>query len=270
MAKKNAKIEMPIDQRETFVSLQAKLGESNLSIEEKLKTLYELQVADSELDKIHQLRGELPLDVAKLEEDIAELKVKSKEMSAIIDEYNKGIVSNKMRLAESQSQIEKYRAQLENIANSREYDSLMKELENEEVLKKIADKNILEFKNKIAYSKQDLEEIKYRTSIKNEALKAKKVELTTIIEATSADEAKLQANREKCAEKIDERTMSAYERIRLSNSNKLAVVSIYNSNSCGGCFSIITPQKLVDIASNKKMIICEYCGRILVNSEFED
>ena len=270
MAKKTKKIETPIDRRETFVSLSSKLGDSNLSVEEKLKTLYELQLADSALDKIYQLRGELPLDVENLENEIAELKAKSSEFSALIDEYNKGIVANKMKLAESQTQIEKYKGQLENIANSREYDSLIKELENEEVLKKIADKNILEFKNKISYGKQDIEEIKYRLSIKNEALKAKKVELETIIEATSVEETKLQANRDLCASKIDERVMSAYELIRTTNKNKLAVVSVFNGNSCGGCFGIITPQRLVDIASNKKMIICEHCGRILVNSEFED
>ncbi len=269
MAKKTKKIETPIDQRETFVSLQSNFADSSISVEEKLRTLYALQQSDSALDKIHQLRGELPLDVMKLEEELAELKAKSSAMTAFIDELSKGIVANKLDVAESQSQIEKYKSQLENIANSREYDSLNKELENQDLLKKIAEKNIAEFKLQVSEKKQDLEDIKYLINIKNEACKAKKQELSTIVESTSKEEAKLDASRNACAAKIDARTMSAYERIRESKTNKLAVVTIYNGNSCGGCFSIIAPQKLVDISANKKLIICEYCGRILVNPESE-
>ena len=105
--------------------------------------------------------------------------------------------------------------------------------------------------------------------MRTEDLKAKKQELATIVESTSKDEEMLRANREACAERIDERTMSAYDHIRESCNNRLAVVSVFNGDSCGGCFNTIAPQRLIDIASNKKMIVCEYCGRILVNPDFE-
>ena len=126
-----------------------------------------------------------------------------------------------------------------------------------------------EAKERIQEKKADLEVIKDRITVKTDDLAAKKEELATIVEATSAEEAKLRANREACAEKIDARTMSAYDRIRESCNNRLAVVSVFNADSCGGCFNTIAPQRLIDIKSNKKMIICEYCGRILVNPDFE-
>ena len=149
------------------------------------------------------------------------------------------------------------------------YDSINKEIENQDLLRQIAEKNIGEAKERIADKKADLEVIKERIAVRNDDLVAKKEELTSIVESTAKDEAVLQAKREACAAKIDARTMSAYERIRQSCNNHLAVVSVYNGNSCGGCFNTIAPQKLIDIASNKKLIICEYCGRILVNPDFE-
>ena len=117
--------------------------------------------------------------------------------------------------------------------------------------------------------KADQDNLKYFIAIRSEDLKAKKEELATIVESTSKEEEKLEQKRKECAAKIDPRTMSAYDRIRASVHNHLAVVSVYNGDSCGGCFSTITPQRLVDIASNKKLIICEHCGRIIVNPDFE-
>ena len=155
------------------------------------------------------------------------------------------------------------------MANSREYDSLNKEIENQGLLKQIAEKNIIETKEMILGKKGEAEIVKEKISIRQDDLKAKKEELATIVEATSKEEAKLRAERDACAEKIDARTMSAYDRIRQSCNNHLAVVSVFNNDSCGGCFNTIAPQRLIDIASNKKMIICEYCGRILVNPDFE-
>ena len=161
------------------------------------------------------------------------------------------------------------KAQLDNVANSREYDSLNKEIENQGLLKQIAEKNIIETKEMILGKKGEAEIVKEKISIRQDDLKAKKEELATIVEATSKEEAKLRAERDACAEKIDARAMSAYDRIRLSCNNHLAVVSVFNNDSCGGCFNTIAPQRLIDIASSKKMIICEYCGRILVNPDFE-
>ena len=269
MAKKTKKIETPIDQRETFVSIQKSFADSDLSVEEKLKTLYALQQADTEIDKILQLRGELPLEVESLENEIAELKGKTANISAHIDELNDKISEAKHNIAECESQLEKYKSQLENVANSREYDSLNKEIENQELLKAIAEKNIDESKRAISAKKADIEAIKEKIGVRTEDLKAKTAELSTIVESTAAEEANLRAQSDACAEKIDARTMSAYDRIRKSCNNHLAVVSVFNGDSCGGCFNSIPPQRLIDIASNKKMIICEYCGRILVNPDFE-
>ena len=269
MAKKTKKIETPIDQRETFVSIQKSFADSDLSVSEKLKTLYILQQADTEIDKILQLRGELPLEVEQLEEEIADLKAKSTRISEQIEEMTKFIAENKLNITECDAQIEKYKGQLDNISNSREYDSLNKEIENQGLLRQIAEKHIGEAKERIFDKKNDLEVVKEKINVRSEDLAAKKEELATIVEATSKDEERLRANREACAAKIDARTMSAYDRIRESCNNHLAVVSVFNGDSCGGCFNTIAPQRLIDIASNKKMIICEHCGRILVNPDFE-
>ena len=269
MAKKIKKVETPIDQRETFVSIQKNFADSDLSVEEKLKTLYALQQADSAIDKILQLRGELPAEVEALEAEITAMKGKANEVSAIIDGLNRNIADNKQNIIECDTQIAAYQKQLENITNSREFDSLNKEIENQELLHKIAEKVIGDSKVQIAERKADLEDIKDRISIRNEDLKAKKEELAGIVESTAKEEEKLLENRKKCAAKIDPRTMSAYERIRASAHNHLAVVTVYNGNACGGCFNTIIPQRLIDIASNKKLIICEHCGRIIVNPDFE-
>ncbi len=269
MAKKTKKIETPIDRRETFVSIQKSFADSDISVSEKLQTLYALQNADTAIDKILQFRGELPIEVEALENEILELKAKAARTSEMIEEYTKFINENKLGIAESDAQIEKYRAQLDNIENSREFDSLNKEIENQGYLRQIAEKNINETKARILDKKNDLEVIKEKLAVRNDDLKAKKEELANIVESTSKEEEALRAKREACAAKIDERTMSAYDHIRQSCNNHLAVVSIFNGDSCGGCFNTIAPQRLIDIASNRKMIVCEYCGRILVNPDFE-
>lgn len=269
MAKKTKKIETPIDQRETFVSIQKNFADSDLSVSEKLQTLYALQQADTEIDKILQLRGELPVEVEHLEAEIADLKAKSARIAEQIEAYTKSIAENKNNISDCDAQIEKYKSQLENVANSREYDSLNKEIENQGLLRQIAEKNIYETKEMIMNKKGEAEIVKEKISVRQDDLKAKKEELSTIVESTAKEEERLRAVRENCAAKIDARTMSAYERIRSSCNNHLAVVSVFNNDSCGGCFNTIAPQRLIDIASNKKMIICEYCGRILVNPDFE-
>ena len=269
MAKKTKKIETPIDQRETFVSIQKNFADSDLSVAEKLKTLYVLQQADTAIDKIYQLRGELPMEVEQLETEIAELNAKAGRVAELIEEYTKAVAENKNEIVDCDAQIEKYKSQIDNISNSREYDSLNKEIENQGLLRQIAEKNIREYKERILDKKTELEVVKEKIAVREEDLKAKQEELATIVEATSKEEEKLTKEREACAAKIDARTMSAYDHIRKSCNNQLAVVSVFNNDSCGGCFNTIAPQKLIDIASNRKMIICEYCGRILVNPEFE-
>ena len=265
------KVEAPIDNRETFVSLQKSFADSDMPVEEKLKTLYQLQAADSEIDKILQLRGELPAEVAALEEEISTLKERSAALAAVVDQLNRNIADAKLSISEHESVIEKYQRQLETIANSREYDSLNKEIENQELLRQIDEKTINDTRFEIGSKKAEAEELKDRLTIRQEDLKAKKEELENIVEETAKEEAVLRARREECAAKIDARTMSAYERIRESVHNHLAVVGIYNGDSCGGCFNTITPQRRVEIASNKKLIICEreHCGRIIINPDFE-
>ena len=269
MAKKTKKIETPIDQRETFVSIQKSFVDSDLTVAEKLKILYALQQADTEIDKILQLRGELPMEVAALEDELVELNAKAARVAELIEGYTRSISDNKLNIAECDAQIEKYKSQLENVANSREYDSLNKEIENQELLRQIAEKNINETKERIFDKKNELEVVKEKIAVRTEDLKAKNEELATIVESTAKEEEVLRANRDACASKIDARTMSAYEHIRQSCNNHLAVVSVFNGDSCGGCFNTIAPQRLIDIAANRKMIVCEYCGRILVNPDFE-
>lgn len=267
--KKIKKVDTPIDERETFVSLQKNFADSDVSVGEKLKTLYDLQEADSAIDKILQLRGELPSEVEALEDEIAELKARQAQDAAVIDAYNDTIAENRQNIIDCDVQIEKYQQQLDSISNSREFDSINKEIENQGLLRQIAQKSINDTKIAIAERKEDLESLKDFIVVREDDLKAKKEELATIVESTSKEEARLEAIREACAARIDARTKSAYDRIRASVHNHLAVVSVYNGDACGGCFNTITPQRLVDIASNKKLIICEHCGRIIVNPDFE-
>jgi len=264
--KKTKKIETPIDQRETFASIQKTFADSEISVEGKLKTLYALQQVDIQIDKILQLRGELPLEVETLEDELAEVEAKIAAINEEIDLNATVVAQKKHELAETESQIEKYKSQLDLVSNSREFDSLQKEIENQELLHAIAEKVIAETRERTLDRKQALENMKERQEVKVADLDAKKQELATIVEATAAEEAQLNEQRAACAAKIDERTMSAYEHIRGSVRNKLAVVSIYN-DSCGGCLSTIPPQRLIDVKSNSKLIICEYCGRILMNAE---
>ena len=269
MAKKIKKVETPIDQRETFVSLQKNFADSELSVEEKLRVLYDLQKADVAIDKILQLRGELPEEVEALENEVADLKAKVAQETEVIDRFNKSIAANKQNIIDLDEEIAKYQEQLNNISNSREFDSINKEIENQGYLRQISEKNINDSKMAIANKKAAIEDLKHIISMRTEDLKAKRQELDSIVESTADEEAALIEKRNACAAKIDARTMSAYDRIRKSVHNHLAVVSVYNGDSCGGCFNTITPQRLLEIASNRKLIICEHCGRIIVNADFE-
>lgn len=272
--KKKVNVPTPIDERETFVSLRKNFAENEQLVQEKLKTLYELQNTDIEIDKLLQLRGELPEEVSALESEVESLKTKKARMEEMIDGYNQGIENDKKHIDELDKEIEEYRKKLENISNSREYDSVNKELENQGLLRAISEKNIREAREAIDSRRQDIERIDDRIFIREADLEAKRSELSTITEATAPQEKELVARREAFISKLDERTISAYERIRKSTHNHLAVVSLFPKNedgtygdACGGCFHTITPQRLIDIASGKKLVICEHCGRIIVNPE---
>jgi hypothetical protein len=271
----------PVDERETFVSLQKNFAESEQSTQEKLKVLYELQAADVAIDELVHLRGELPAEVAFLEEELGGLQAKSDRIGQLIEGYNQTIDAANKQIVELDAEIEKYRSQLENISNSREFDSINKELENQGLLRAIAEKNIREAREAIEDRKMERERLADRILIREEDLKAKQEELATIVESTAKEEKALQAKRDACAAKIDERTLSAYERIRGNAHNHLAVVTLryrYAESekegekdkldaACGGCFHTITPQRMIDIESGKKLVICEHCGRIIVNPD---
>ncbi|MCR5840569.1 MAG: hypothetical protein K6G86_00660 [Bacteroidales bacterium] len=281
--KKTTKVAAPVDERETFVSLQKNFAESEQSTQEKLKVLYELQAADVAIDELVHLRGELPAEVSFLEEELSGLRAKSDRIGQLIEGYNQTIDACNKQIVELDAEIEKYRSQLENISNSREFDSINKELENQGLLRAIAEKNIREAREAIEDRKMERERLGDRILIREEDLKAKQEELATIVESTAKEEKALQAKRDACAAKIDERTLSAYERIRGNAHNHLAVVTLryrYKDAdsekdgerdkldaACGGCFHTITPQRMIDIESGKKLVICEHCGRIIVNPD---
>ena len=163
MAKKTKKFDTPIDQRETFVSIQKSFADSDLSVSEKLQTLYALQQADTAIDKILQLRGELPMEVEQLETEIADLKAKATRLAEMVEEFNAFINANKINMAECDDQIAKYKAQIENVSNSREYDSLNKEIENQGLLRQIAEKHIGEAKERIFERRTTLRSLRRRS-----------------------------------------------------------------------------------------------------------
>ncbi len=262
--KKTKKIVTPIDERETFVSLQKNFADTESNTEEKLKILYDLQNADNAIEKLIQLRGELPSEVAELESQVTSCNDKIAEQEQVIAQYNDNIAAMNEDIVSLDTEMEKYRQQLENISNSREFDSINKELENLGILRKIDEKKIGESREAIADCKAAIQRINDKLDVLNIDLEAKKEELAKIVESTSKEEKVLVKKRDELAAKLDERTVSAYDRIRASVHNHLAVVTVFNGDSCGGCFNTVTPQRLIDIASGKKLVICEHCGRIIV------
>ena len=264
--KKTKKIATPIDERETFVSLQKTFADSESNTEEKLKILYDLQNADNAIEKLVQLRGELPAEVAALESDVEACNTRIADLERIISQYNDNIAAMNEDIVGLDAEIEKYRQQLEKISNSREFDSINKELENLGILRKIDEKKIGESRDAIAENKATIERVNDKLGVLDIDLEAKREELARIVESTAKEEKVLVKTRDDLAAKLDERTLSAYNRIRASVHNHLAVVTVYNGDSCGGCFNTITPQRLIDVASGKKLVICEHCGRIIVAS----
>lgn len=262
MAKKTSKVEAR-DSRETFVSIQTNLGEGE-NVEDMLKSLYELQKADSAIDNVVALRGELPEEVASLEKEISDMQEKLAENDESVTVMTEKIAKNKSDIVDCDTAIADFKKKMDAETNSLEFDAIKKEIENKELLKQIAQKNIDETRARIAEIKAENEDIKDRINVVNGDLDAKKKELEETVESTAKQEADLQKKRNSCSSKIDERILSAYERIRESKKNKLAVVKVYGQNACGGCFATIIPQTLIDIDSHKKLVVCENCGRIIV------
>ena len=235
-----------------------------LTVEEKLQNLYELQRIDTEIDKIKTLRGELPLEVQDLEDEIAGLETRIENLKVELGELDKTSSTRKMVIKKAEEAIKKYSEQLDNVRNNREYDALSKEIEFQKLEIELQEKTIRQAQKAKAEKEALMEESKKRYEDKVSDLEAKKGELNDIINETHKDEESLQTKSEELAATIDERLLTAYRRIRSNARNGLAVVTV-DRDACGGCFNKIPPQRQLDIRSRKKIIVCEYCGRILID-----
>ena len=235
-----------------------------LTVEEKLQNLYELQRINTEIDKIKTLRGELPLEVQDLEDEIAGLETRIENLKVELGELDKTSSTRKMDIKKAEEAIKKYSEQLDNVRNNREYDALSKEIEFQKLEIELQEKRIREAQKAKAEKEALMEESKKRYEDKVSDLEAKKGELNDIINETHKDEESLQTKSEELAATIDERLLTAYRRIRSNARNGLAVVTV-DRDACGGCFNKIPPQRQLDIRSRKKIIVCEYCGRILID-----
>lgn len=267
--KKDTGVVPPMDKHETFVSLQKNMNDSDVSMEVKLHTLYQLQQTDTQIDKIHLLRGELPLEVKDLEDTIQGLKTRVSNLQSEIKDLEKSITSEKNDMESSKVAIGKYEEQRNNVKNNREYDSLSKEIEFQELNVLHCEKKIKEFGFQIEEKKELLKQANANLEGREIDLVNKNKELKSIIEETAIEEEKLIKKSEELKAAIDDRMLTAYSRVRDNARNHLAVVTV-KRDACGGCFNKIPPQRQLDIALSKKIIVCEYCGRIIVSSEFEE
>ncbi len=245
---------------------QTKTAETELTIEEKLRALYSLQLVDSEIDKIRTLRGELPLEVQDLEDDVAGLETRIGNLKGEIAELEKSVVGKTTEITNSQALIKKYEEQQNNVRNNREYDSLSKEIEFQALEIELCNKKIREFTAQVAEKKEVMAEAQTALDERTRDLDGKKSELDDITRDTQKEEEQLDEKSANLQTRIEERLLTAYKRIRSNARNGLAVVSVQR-DACGGCFNQIPPQRQLDIRSRKKIIVCEYCGRILVDDE---
>lgn len=239
---------------------------SEYSVEEKLQSLYQLQTMLTEIDKIRTLRGELPLEVQDLEDEIAGLTTRIEKASSDVVEMSKGVTENKNTIEVSKAQIAKYQEQQDHVSNNREFDSLNKEIEFKNLEVELAEKRIREFTNAINAKKEEIETNRAIVAEKQQDLEVKKSELQEIIEENRQEEERL---REKCKNlelNIEPRLLQSFKRIRNNTRNGLGIVYVQRE-SCGGCFNKIPPQRQLDIRMRKKIIVCEYCGRIMIDPE---
>lgn len=239
------------------------------TVEDKLRALYDLQLIDSRVDEIRNVRGELPLEVQDLEDEVLGLKTRLDKLKTDVETVNYEISAKKNLIDEAKVLIKKYSEQQKNVRNSREFNSLTKEVEFQELEIQLAEKNIKEFKAQIDQKKEVISETKERLSAREAHLKHKKGELNTILAETEKEEHALIKKSSEYENKIEERLVKAYKRIRNNVKNGLAVVPIERGAS-GGSFFTIPPQVQVEIASRKKIITDEHSGRILVDPTLAD
>lgn len=244
----------------------AKKDPTELSVEEKLKTLYQLQTTLSAIDEKKALRGELPLEVQDLEDEIEGLTIRIDKIKREIDEFQKAVSQKKAEINEAQTSVERYKEQLNDVKNNREYDTLSKEIEFQTLEIELCNKKIREANAKVEEKTADLKATEEQIADRRQALEEKKNELEEILDETRAEEERLKEKAKELEVKIEPRLLASFKRIRKNARNGLGIVYVQR-DACGGCFNKIPPQRQLDIKMHKKIIVCEYCGRILIDPE---
>ena len=240
--------------------------ESEISVEEKLSTLYQLQTTLSAIDEKRALRGELPLEVQDLEDEIAGLKTRIEKIENDITDFQQAVVQKQGEIKEAEESVERYKKQLDDVRNNREYDTLTKEIEFQSLEIELCNKKIREANVKVEDKKRELARTNDLVADRQQALEEKKNELDEIMLETREEEQVLKAKAEELETKIDPRLLSSFKRIRKNARNGLGIVYVQR-DACGGCFNKIPPQRQLDIKMHKKIIVCEYCGRIMIDPE---
>jgi predicted nucleic acid-binding Zn-ribbon protein len=238
---------------------------TEISVEQKLKALYKLQVIDSKIDKLRSVRGELPMEVADLEDEIVGLNTRMDNINNDIKQSEENISVNKTKIVDAKALIKKYEKQLDNVKNNREFDALNKEIEIQGLEVLAAEKRIKNNQFDIEAKKLNLESIATELEGRNQDIKNKKGELDMIVEETEKEEKHLLESRSEAATVIEDRLLISYNKIRGSVKNGIGVAMIVR-DSCGGCFAKIPPQRQSDIKQRKKILVCEHCGRVLVDN----
>ena len=245
---------------------EAKKDPNDFSVEEKLRALYQLQSMLSEIDKIKTLRGELPLEVQDLEDEVAGLGTRIEKIQNEIAELKANVVNKKIEIEAAKVSVEKYKSQQENVRNNREYDVLSKEIEFQTLEIELCEKRIREAQAAEKAKNEELERSTEALEERKQDLEAKKAELEEIVSETKQEEERLREKAKALETTIEPRLLQAFKRIRKNSRNGLGVVYVQR-DACGGRFNKIPPQKQLDIRSRKKIIVCEYCGRIMVDPE---
>jgi uncharacterized protein len=272
ISEENNKVTNAVESGETVeihVPAEHVKDETEISIEKKLIALFTLQQNDSKIDRIKIVRGELPLEVEDLEDEVAGLETRIDNYIQEIEMLDKQIADKQLAIKESQGLIKRYEEQQNNVRNNREYDALTKEVEFQSLEIQLAEKRIREFTAQLTMSKEEIENAQHELSDRRNDMEAKRSELTDIVAETELEEKELNNKSEQQQRLIEERLLIAYKRIRKNARNGLAVVPV-ERDACGGCFSYIPPQRQLDIKLHKKIIVCEFCGRILVDKELAD
>ena len=245
---------------------EKKVVEKELSVEDKLRALYQLQTILSEIDKIKTLRGELPLEVQDLEDEVAGLQTRIQNYQVDLKGSETAIGQQKIKIKESSELVAKYKEQLDNVRNNREFDSLSKEIEFQGLEVELAEKRIREFSSEAKRLNEEIQKSKHLLVERKSDLTSKKDELDEIISETKIQEEQLREKAKDIETTIEPRLLTAFKRIRKSVHNGLAVVYIQR-DACGGCFNKIPPQRQLDIKLRKKIIVCEHCGRIMIDPQ---